>query len=188
MGNSQSRVARRTSHIATTATVAAALAFAIAIISTATIDAHKGITSKYTYNDDVYPILRDKCGRCHAEGGPAPMSLLKYSIDAGGAAAWAESIRENLVSEAMPPWYVDPTGPAVKNNRGLTARELDTIVTWATGGTPQGNLNKKPLDAPISVNWTLGKPDVSIPMAKPFTLGPGDDAGHARRVAADELH
>jgi hypothetical protein len=173
MRNSQSRVTSRKSHIATTATVAAALAFAIAIISTATIDAHKGITSKYTYNDDVYPILRDKCGRCHAEGGPAPMSLLRFSIDAGGAAAWAESIRENLVSEAMPPWYVDPTGPAVKNNRGLTARELDTIVTWATGGTPQGNLNKKPLDAPISVNWTLGKPDVSIPMPKPFTLGPG---------------
>ena len=101
------------------------------------------------------------------------MSLLKYNIDAGGAAAWAESIRENLVSEAMPPWYVDPTGPAVKNGRGLTPRELDTIVTWATGGTPQGNLNKKPVDAPVTPNWTLGKPDLSIPMAKPFTLGPG---------------
>ena len=119
---------------------------------------------------------------------PAPMSLLKYSIDAGGAAAWAESIRENLVSEAMPPWYVDPTGPAVKNNQGLTPRELDTIVTWATGGTPQGNLNKKPLDAPISVNWTLGKPDVSIPMAQAIHARARDDAGHARRVAADELH
>jgi len=89
-----------------------------AALVVASLDAHKPITSKYTYNDDVYPILRDKCGRCHAEGGPAPMSLLRYSIDAGGAAAWAESIRENLVSEAMPPWYVDPTGPAVKNNRG----------------------------------------------------------------------
>jgi hypothetical protein len=156
-----------------TAIVSGIATVAVAVIATATIDAHKGITSKYTYNDDVYPILRDKCGRCHAEGGAAPMSLLKYSIDAGGAAAWAESIRENLVSEAMPPWYVDPTGPAVKNSRGLTPRELDTIVTWATGGTPQGNLNKKPVDAPVSPNWTLGKPDASIPMAKPFTLGPG---------------
>ena len=98
---------------ATVTALAGAAAITVAIIATATIDAHKGITSKYTYNDDVYPILRDKCGRCHAEGGAAPMSLLKYSIDAGGAAAWAESIRENLVSEAMPPWYVDPTGPAV---------------------------------------------------------------------------
>src|SRR4029077_4371185 len=144
-------------------------AFAIAMIATTTIDAHKGITSKYTYNDDVYPILRDKCGRCHAEGGPAPMSLLKYSIDAGGAAAWAESIRENLVSEAMPPWYADPTGPTVKNNRGLTARELDTGVTRAAGGTPQGNLNHKPAALPIHASWTLGKPDVAIPMEEPKT-------------------
>src|SRR5215470_14895567 len=155
-----------------TLSVSGLAAIAVTMIATTTIDAHKGITSKYTYNDDVYPILRDKCGRCHAEGGAAPMSLLKYSIDAGGAAAWAESIRENLVSEAMPPWYADPTGPAVKNNHGLTPRELDTIVTWATGGTPQGNLNKKPVDAPITVNWTLGKPDASIPMTKPFSLGP----------------
>src|SRR5262252_6420410 len=126
-----------------TAFVAGAAAIAVTMIATTTIVAHKGITSKYTYNDDVYPILRDKCGRCHAENGAAPMSLLKYSIDAGGAAAWAESIRENLVSEAMPPWFVDPTGPGIKNNHGLTPRELDIIVTWATGGTPQGNLNKK---------------------------------------------
>jgi len=173
MRNSQSRVTSRKSQVAISVTLSATLACALAIIATTTIDAHKGITSKYTYNDDVYPILRDKCGRCHAEGGAAPMSLLKYSIDAGGAAAWAESIRENLVSEAMPPWYVDPTGPAVKNGRGLTPRELDTIVTWATGGTPQGNLNKKPVDTPVTANWALGKPDLSIPMAKPFTLAPG---------------
>jgi hypothetical protein len=156
-----------------TAVIAGAAAIAVAIIASTTIDAHKGITSKYTYNDDVYPILRDKCGRCHAEGGAAPMSLLKYSIDAGGAAAWAESIRENLVSEAMPPWYVDPTGPSVKNNHALTPRELDTIITWATGGTPQGNLNKKPVDAKITFDWTLGKPDVALPMPKPFSLAPG---------------
>jgi hypothetical protein len=159
-------------HVAT-ALVSSAAALAVAVIATATIDAHKGITSKFTYNDDVYPILRDKCGRCHAEGGSAPMSLLKYSIDAGGAAAWAESIRENLVSEAMPPWYIDPTGPAVKNNHGLTPRELDTIVTWATGGTQQGNLNKKPVDVTVTPNWTLGKPDVAIPLPKPFSLAPG---------------
>ena len=156
-----------------TVVTAGAAAIAVALLASATIDAHKGITSEYTYNDDVYPILKNKCGSCHAEGGSAPMSLLKYSIDAGGAAAWAESIRENLVSEAMPPWYVDPTGPSVKNNHALTPRELDTIITWATGGTPQGNLNKKPVDTKVTFNWTLGKPDVSLQLPKPFSLGPG---------------
>src|SRR4029079_6910560 len=90
----------------------------------ATIDAHKAITSKYTYNEDVFPILRDKCGRCHTDGGPAPMSLLTYNENGGGAYAWAESMREMLTSEAMPPWYADPSGPAVKNNHTLTPREL----------------------------------------------------------------
>src|SRR5438477_6112033 len=137
---------------------AAAAVVAATIVGTTTVDAHKGITSKYTYNDDVYPILRDKCGSCHADGGAAPMSLLKYDIESGGAAAWAESIRENLVSEAMPPWYADPTGPAVKNNHALTARELDIVVTWATGGTPQGNLNHKPAATAVHASWTLGKP------------------------------
>ena len=43
------------------------------------------------------------------------MSLTTY-ID---ALPWAESIREQLVGERMPPWYVDPTGPAVKGGHFL---------------------------------------------------------------------
>ena len=43
-------------------------------------EAHKAITSKYTYNDDVFPILRDKCARCHVAGGVAPMSLMTYDL------------------------------------------------------------------------------------------------------------
>ena len=98
-------------------------------IGIASVHAHKAVTSKYTYTEEVFPILRDKCGRCHAEGGAAPMSLLSYKDGSGGAVAWAESIREMLVSQAMPPWYADPAGPAVKNNHSLTPRELDVLVT-----------------------------------------------------------
>ena len=36
-------------------------------------EAHKPITSKYTYNDDVFPIVREKCSRCHVAGGVAPI-------------------------------------------------------------------------------------------------------------------
>src|SRR6476469_9351058 len=149
MGNSESQVASRKSgvtsrrsQVALGVTLSATLALAFAIIATTTIDAHKGITSKYTYNDDVFPILRDKCGRCHTEGGAAPMSLLTYNDNGGGAMAWAEYIREMLISEAMPPWFADPTGPAVKNSHALTPRELDIVITWAVGGNPRGEGNK----------------------------------------------
>ena len=36
-------------------------------------EAHKPITSPYTYNEHVFPILRERCGGCHFEGGPAPI-------------------------------------------------------------------------------------------------------------------
>ena len=59
------------------------------------------ITSKYNYNEHVFPIFRDRCARCHYQGGPTPMSLTTYQ----DALPWAESMREQLVGEKMPPWY-----------------------------------------------------------------------------------
>lgn len=149
-----------------------AVGAALALIGT-TAHAHKAVTSRYTYSEDVFPILRDKCGRCHAEGGAAPMSLLQYKDASGGAVAWAESMREMLVSLAMPPWYADPAGPGVRNNHRLTPRELDVLVTWATGGTPLGDPGKK-LSAPaVTRTWPLGRPDVELPMPASHELGPG---------------
>ena len=110
----------------------------VAFIAPAT-EAHKAITSPYTYNEHVFPIFRDRCGRCHFEGGPTMMSLLTYN----DAIPWAESMREQLVGERMPPWYADPMGPAVKGGHTITPRELDIIVTWATGGNPQGDLGNR---------------------------------------------
>jgi hypothetical protein len=163
----------------------AAAAAGFVIAAAGTIDAHKAVTSKYTYNEDVFPILRDKCGRCHTDGGSAPMSLLTYNENggSGGAVAWAESMREMLTAEAMPPWYADPSGPAVKNNHSLTPRELDILITWASGGTPQGNLAKKPTAPPVQFTWGLGKPDVELKLPEPQTLPPGE-----MEKRADQLH
>ena len=137
-----------------------------------TVDAHKAKTSPFSYNVDIFPLLRDNCGRCHAEGGPAPMSLMTYDKD-GGAIAWAESMREMLLIGAMPPWYADTTGPAVRNNHSLSTRELDKIITWATGGTPHGDLSLKLPAVSARTGWAGGTPDLELPMPQPYTLGPG---------------
>src|SRR5688572_19006155 len=84
-------------------------AFMIGLVALAThvpLAHQKAITSQYTYNEHVFPIARDRCGRCHMDGGAAPMSLLKYQ----DTVPWAESILEELLSERMPPWYADPIG------------------------------------------------------------------------------
>jgi hypothetical protein len=150
--------------------VAAAAVLGGAALLAPGTQAHKAITSPYTYNDHVFPILRQRCATCHFEGGPTPMSLMAYR----DAVPWAESIREQLVGEKMPPWYADPTGPAVRGGHSITTRELDVLITWAIGGTPQGNAATDPPPyVPPSEPWKSGPPDLTVAMEREHTLAPG---------------
>jgi mono/diheme cytochrome c family protein len=141
------------------------VAFALALAGQHAIQAHRAVTSQYSYNEHVFPILRDHCGQCHVEGGAAPMSLLAYNDQSGGAFAWAQAIREVLVSDTMPPWFADQTGPAVEHPHTLTSRELDIVVTWASGGAPEGDPAKRPAPAAARANWAQGRPDLVVTMA-----------------------
>ena len=157
---------------------AGALVALIVAFSGQTTEAHKGITSKYNYNEHVFPILRERCGSCHYAGGPAPMSLVDYIA----AVPWAESIREALIAQKMPPWYADPMGPAVKGGHALPTRELDILLSWVVGGTPRADektfifgdvqgVSSPTFEGPAN-DWAAGAPDIKI-QADEFSLGAG---------------
>src|SRR6185503_11220136 len=139
---------------------------AAALLSTIPGEAHKAITSKYTYNDDVFPILRDRCSRCHVAGGVAPMSLMTYDE----AFPWAESIRAELVANHMPPWNAEEGFGALKTAHTLSPRELDIILTWATGGNPRGQLDQKLPPIALKNDWAMGAPDLVLPLPSEFTV------------------
>jgi hypothetical protein len=129
-------------------------------------EAHKAITSKYTYNDDVFPILRERCSACHVAGGVAPMSLMTYEE----AFPWAESIRAELVAAHMPPWNADDGFGELKRAHALPAKELDVLLTWATGGNPRGALDQKVPEVTLKNDWPLGAPDLAVKLPNEFTL------------------
>jgi hypothetical protein len=157
-----SQVAKRTCILLVLACV-----FFLAI--TKSTNAHKPVTSKYDYNRDVFPLLQEHCSRCHVEGGAGPMSLMTYK----DAVPWAESIRDELTAGRMPPWPIDPTSPAVKGAHPIGSRDLDMIVVWASGGTPEGNPDAKLPAVTSHLEWKLGQPDLKIPMDSDHTLPPG---------------
>jgi hypothetical protein len=132
-------------------------------------DAHNPLPSKYTYNEDVFPILRDRCGSCHVSAGAAPMSLMTFK----DALPWSESIRTELMAARMPPWDADAGVGTFRNAPTLSARELDVILTWATGGTPPGDPDKAAPAAALGNDWRLGPPDLALPLPEAVTLGPG---------------
>lgn len=146
--------------------IACAAAAAVAIaFGTHRARAHKPITSKYTYNDDVFPIVRDKCARCHVDGGVAPMSLTTYEE----AFPWAESIRAELIASHMPPWNAQDGFGEFKHATLLTAKELDVVLTWATGGNPRGRLDQQLPKVMLRNDWTLGAPDAKVALPE-FSL------------------
>jgi hypothetical protein len=141
-------------------------AFAIFAVLAPRVSAHKPITSKYTYNDDVFPILRDRCGRCHVQGGVAPMSLMTYEE----AFPWAESIRGELIAAHMPPFHADEAFGDLKQVHTLSPHELDVILTWASGGNPRGALDQKLPTVTLENEWTIGAPDLSLPLPSEFAF------------------
>jgi hypothetical protein len=129
-------------------------------------EAHKPITSPYTYNEDIFPLVRDRCGRCHVSGGVAPMSLMTHA----DAVPWGESIKAELLAGQMPPWSVDGAPGRFRNVEGFTAREMNVLLTWVTGGTPPGDPEKSPSEVSLDTSWRLGQPDLELQLPSAYTL------------------
>ncbi|HKT81296.1 MAG TPA: hypothetical protein VJP86_13810 [Vicinamibacterales bacterium] len=152
----------------------AALILGLVALDWRDTEAHKAVTSPYKFNEDIFPILRDQCASCHVANGVAPMSLTMYNDTPNGAVPWAESMRELLISQQMPPWYVDAAGPAVKGAHPISARDVDKLITWAAGGTPEGDIDKRPAAVPaFKPSWKGGEPDLKLEMPAEHTMPEG---------------
>lgn len=146
--------------------VALAALAALVVLEGARGEAHKPITSPYTFNEDVFPILHERCSRCHVQGGVGPMSLMTHQ----DTVPWSESIRIELMAGHMPPWDLDASSEKLRHARSLTARELNVLLTWASGGTPMGAPDKTPTPTELERGWQLGTPDAVIPLPE-FAMG-----------------
>jgi hypothetical protein len=124
--------------------------------------AHKPITSPFTFYEDVLPITRAKCGQCHAPEGIAPMSLLSHE----SAVPWGESLKLELVAGHMPPWGSLVPADRFTPTPRLTARELNVLLTWAAGGTPPGDPAKGVDDGTAPARWPMGPPDAVLQLAE----------------------
>jgi hypothetical protein len=70
----------------------------------------------------------------------------------------------------MPPWNADEGFGDLKHARTLTAKELDVILTWATGGNPQGNLDQTLPPVTLKNDWPMGAPDLALRLPSDFTV------------------
>ncbi len=119
-----------------------------------------------TYSHDVAKIVADRCQSCHRPGQVAPFSLQTYDQ----VRAHAAMIREVIEGGKMPPWHADPRYGHFRNDRRLTPRERDTLLSWVDCGMPHGDT---PYVSRVSGNgesWSIGKPDVILKMEEAYAV------------------
>jgi mono/diheme cytochrome c family protein len=145
----------------------AAIAFAAGCLAPRTERTeHAAAPRTPTFTKDVAPVMFASCSGCHRPGGIGPMSLLTYE----DAKANASEIREKVAERIMPPWHAESPRGTFANDRRLADADRDAILRWIDAGTPLG----KPADLPpppvFSGSWTIGTPDVVVPMPRDFDV------------------
>ncbi|HXI92285.1 MAG TPA: cytochrome c [Blastocatellia bacterium] len=144
--------------------LASACCFAIALVGSNTVSGDA--KASLTFTKDIAPILYKNCVGCHRPGEIAPMSLMTYKE----VRPWAKAIREKVATREMPPWHLDSQYGKWENDRRLTQKEVDAIVTWIGGGAVEGNAKDLPAPPKFASGWQIGEPDMVFQMPTEFTV------------------
>jgi hypothetical protein len=124
-----------------------------------------------TYSKDIAPIYQAKCQICHHDGDIAPFSLNNYD----DAVTWATETRGSIINGTMPPWKPVAGYGDFRDNTSLAADEKQTILSWLTGGMPEGDPADLPDPVVYAGDWPLGTPDLALTVPQSFTPAVGGD-------------
>jgi hypothetical protein len=84
---------------------------------------------------------------------------------------WAKSIRNQVLTRRMPPWFADPCCGTFSNDRSLSASERDALVSWVDTGAPAGDPKQAPPRRVWPQGWNLPSvPDAVLGMREPFLV------------------
>ena len=129
-------------------------------------------SEELTYTKDVAPIINNNCVSCHRPDQVGPMSLMNYKE----IRPWAKSIKRHVSEKTMPPWHATKYKHPFSNDRSLSEKEINTIVSWIDSGMKKGD----PKDLPemptfVDGDWKLGEPDMIVTLPEVTIPAGGPD-------------
>ncbi|HVX10008.1 MAG TPA: redoxin domain-containing protein [Pirellulales bacterium] len=144
----------------------------VSVAETEPVGCHIGRTARkppqgdITYAKHVAPILQKHCVVCHRPGQVAPFSLTQYHE----VSSWAETIREAVDADRMPPWHANPEFGHFSNDSRLSADEKRVVDEWVENGLPEGDPADLPPPPQYSGDWSIPEPDLVVNMPEPFNV------------------
>lgn len=112
-----------------------------------------------SYQDEIVPILRRHCTRCHVENGLAPWAMSSYIMILG----WSPMMRETLITRRMPPGQIDERIGDWTQSHRLSDEELALLIEWIDRGAPrQGDADPLAATGASEEEWPAGTPDLIV--------------------------
>ncbi len=88
-----------------------------------------------SYHRDVAPLVQEKCGSCHVEGGIAPFALRSYAE----VFEMRTAIKAAVTLRMMPPWMAAQDCTEYKHDRSLSDEQIALISRWVDEGAVEGD-------------------------------------------------
>ncbi len=132
-----------------------------------------------TWHRDVAPLVQEKCGGCHVEGGIAPFSLQTYTE----AFALREALKAAVKARIMPPWQADSQCTEYADDKSLSDEEISLLTRWVDEGGLEGDAAEAPARTPPSSQG--GLPRVDLELAMPVEYSPTQSPDEYRCFVLD---
>jgi hypothetical protein len=132
-------------------------AFVIAGICLASVRGHDVVTTKITWDREISRIVYTRCAGCHNAGGAA-FSLATYAQ----ARPWAAAMKEEVEERRMPPWGAVKGFGDFRNDEALTPEQMELIVSWVSGGAPEGDAKDLPSPPALAKDLSAQRPRAGI--------------------------
>ncbi len=117
--------------------------------------------SEVTYSRDIAPILNANCVGCHRPNDVGPFELQTYEQASKRAKMLAMVTSERI----MPPWKAERGFGHFRDERFLSAHQIELLSKWAESGAPRGDAKDELPPAEVSVTrWRMGEPDLVVDM------------------------
>lgn len=145
---------------------------------------------KVTYEDDVLPIFRDNCLKCHnPDKLKGDLDLTSFSAVVKGGGSGATLNPGDPDGSLLFKSITHAEEPEMPPKAKLSDKEIATIRQWIAGGMLQGAnskalaANKPTVDLALKAG-AIGKPDGPPPMPGPLSLEPFVRATRGSALAA----
>jgi peroxiredoxin len=113
-----------------------------------------------SYENDIAPILEQRCISCHVEGGIAPFAMSNHQMIKG----WSPMIREVLMTKRMPPGQIDKEySNEFHSVNQISVEETQKLVHWIEDGARYSGARDPLAELNITrKKWAYGEPDMIV--------------------------